>query len=287
MSDKKYTRSKPKKYLVFENGSVPNSDTRKFFTKRRKIEKHIVYSMVSPNDEHSTVTHKILDFTKALVIAPTVYVPSTIIRMAHDIDHSCRRKGMDFFKLEEIFIIDTLHNLARGVQWAGRDAIAGIAGILSRVTTYVLDENGDPYLLTQDEFFKMMRGYLYDDSNRRYEDRYYMDKLETINNPLIQIASPDKTILYIHIPYGEVIAGINAKNHWDLLMQSKLPMPEENKQYGAGWIDVYHGNKRLVFRSFTEKENASFRGLSSLDDTVSELDLYFQVYYPGYEVMFS
>ncbi len=292
MADRKYTRSKPKKYLVLENEGVLNRDTKKFFTHQRKIEKHLKYIIMGigggRNENHAAVASQIkFGFTDALVIVPTLYLSSSITRIAHDIAHSLRRKddGDERYRFKEVYIIDTIQNLRRGMMYAGRDAIASMAGIINHVTSYILDENDQPRLFTDKEFFAMVRQSLYGDNDVRYEARYYLNKIEDADNPFIKIAKPDLQILFVDLPSGQLLASYDAANHYDLL--TKHETPKEGKKYSAGYVDIYHGSKRLIFRGFEKENHELFIPPWRIYDIAVKMDEQIQIHYQDYQIRYA
>ena len=105
--------------------------------------------------------------------------------------------------------------------------------------------------------------------------------LETTDaNPYIKISAPDKSIPFIVLPDGGVIVDNTANNPKIILKNFKLSIAAD-KLYGAGIIDVYHGNKTLLFRHI---ESSIFEKQWRVDDIASALQLELNVYYPGYNI---
>jgi hypothetical protein len=102
---------------------------------------------------------------------------------------------------------------------------------------------------------------------------------KTEANPFIKISMPDKSIPFIVLSDGGVIADITAKNPNSLLKNIRLPIHADNP--GAGFIDVYHGNKTLLFRPV---ESSIFEKKWRVDDIASALQLELNLYYPGYRI---
>src|ERR1700761_331940 len=67
--------------------------------------------------------------------------------------------------------------------------------------------------------------------------------LETAEaNPYIKISSPDKTIHFVVLPDGGVIADNTAQNPKTILKNFDLAIAA-GRGYGAGFMEIYHGNK--------------------------------------------
>ena len=110
---------------------------------------------------------------------------------------------------------------------------------------------------------------------------YDQEKLEKADdNPLIQICSYDKSIPFIVVPDGGVIADITANNPNTILKNLQLSINLE-KQIGAGVIEVYHGNKTLLFRPVLSR---IFEKRWRIDDVASALQSELNLYYPGYQI---
>jgi len=99
-------------------------------------------------------------------------------------------------------------------------------------------------------------------------------------NPYIKISAPDKSIPFIVLPDGGVIVDNTANNPKTILKNFKLAASSD-KLYGAGFIDVCHGNKTLLFRHI---ESSIFEKQWRVDDIASALQLELNVYYPGYNI---
>jgi hypothetical protein len=99
-------------------------------------------------------------------------------------------------------------------------------------------------------------------------------------NPFIKIAGPDKSIPFIVLSDGGVVADITAHNPKPMAEHLQSAIPSE-KLYdgGAGFMDVYHGNKTIVFRHI---ESSLFDKPWLVDDVASALQLELNLYYPGY-----
>jgi len=99
-------------------------------------------------------------------------------------------------------------------------------------------------------------------------------------NPFVKISSPDSSIPFIVTPDGGVIADNTANNPKTVLKNFQLASSAE-KTYGAGFIDIYHGNKILNFRHV---ESLIFAKKWRVDDIASALQVELNLYYPGYRV---
>lgn len=107
-----------------------------------------------------------------------------------------------------------------------------------------------------------------------------LEKLENADaNPFVKISVPDKSIPFIVLSDGGVVADITAKNPNSLLKNIRLPIQADNP--GAGFIDVYHGNKTLVFHQI---ESSIFKRKWRIDDVASALQSELNLYYPGYQI---
>ena len=107
-----------------------------------------------------------------------------------------------------------------------------------------------------------------------------LEKLEKADtNPFVKISVPDKSIPFIVLSDGGVIADITAKNPNSLLKNIRVPIHAENP--GAGFIEVYHGNKTLVFHHI---ESSIFKKKWLVDDVASALQHELNLYYPGYKI---
>ena len=98
-------------------------------------------------------------------------------------------------------------------------------------------------------------------------------------NPFVKISVPDKSSPFIVLSDGGLVADITAKNPNSLLKNIRLPIHADNP--GAGFIDVYHGNKTLLFRRI---ESSVFTKKWRIDDIASALQSELNLYYPGYQI---
>jgi hypothetical protein len=107
------------------------------------------------------------------------------------------------------------------------------------------------------------------------------EKLAAANaNPFIKIGTPDKSIPFITLMNGGVIADITANNPNTIAKNIRVLIPgEELVGGGAGFIDVHHGNRTLVFRRV---ESRLFSKQWLIDDVASALQNELALYYPGY-----
>jgi len=105
-------------------------------------------------------------------------------------------------------------------------------------------------------------------------------KLEKADaNPFVKISAPDKSIPFIVFSDGGVVVDITASNPNTILKNIHLPIHSD--RHGAGFIDVFHGNKTLVFRPV---ESGIFEMKWRIDDIASALQLELNLYYPGYHI---
>jgi hypothetical protein len=100
------------------------------------------------------------------------------------------------------------------------------------------------------------------------------------NNPLVQLCTYDKSISFIVLSDGCVIADITANNPNTILKNLQVSI-NLDKQIGAGVIEVHHGNKTLLFRPVISR---IFEKKWSTDDIVSALQCELNLYYPGYQI---
>jgi len=108
-------------------------------------------------------------------------------------------------------------------------------------------------------------------------------KLEKADaNPFVKISLPDKRIPFIVLSDGGVVADITAHNPKTMAENLESVIPS-SKLYGggAGVIDVYHGNKTLVFRHVG---SSLFTKRWLVDDVASALELELNLYYPDYQI---
>jgi hypothetical protein len=98
-------------------------------------------------------------------------------------------------------------------------------------------------------------------------------------NPFIKISVPDKNIPFIVLEDGGVIADITVNNPLTILKNIHLPVHSD--KHGAGFIDVFHGNKTLVFRPV---ESSIFEMKWRVDDIASALQVELNLYYPEYKI---
>jgi hypothetical protein len=105
-------------------------------------------------------------------------------------------------------------------------------------------------------------------------------KLEKADaNPFVKISVADKSIPFVVLSDGGVVADITASNPKTILKNIPLPIPSD--RHGAGFIDVFHGNKTLVFRPI---ESGIFEMKWRIDDIASALQFELNLYYPGYQI---
>jgi hypothetical protein len=108
-----------------------------------------------------------------------------------------------------------------------------------------------------------------------------VEKLEKADdNPLIQIYTYDKTIPFIVLSDGWVIADITANNPNTILKNLQVSI-NLDQRIGAGVIEVHHGNKTLLFRPVISR---IFEKKWRTDDIVSALQYELNLYYPGYQI---
>ncbi|WP_295655322.1 hypothetical protein [uncultured Mucilaginibacter sp.] len=100
-------------------------------------------------------------------------------------------------------------------------------------------------------------------------------------NPRIRMGFVDKRIPFIVLADGGVIADTNANNPKTIADNFKESIAAENLYYGAGFIDVHHGNRTLVFRHMA---SALFSRKWHVIDVAGELQAELDLYYPGYRV---
>jgi hypothetical protein len=98
-------------------------------------------------------------------------------------------------------------------------------------------------------------------------------------NPFVKISTPDKRIPFIVLPDGGVIADITAANAKAIVENFEADIPADKLQGGAGFIEVFHGNKLLVFHHI---HSAFFAKDWLVDDVASALQSELNLYYPGY-----
>lgn len=106
-----------------------------------------------------------------------------------------------------------------------------------------------------------------------------LDKADT--NRFVRISIPDKVIPFIVTTDGGVIADITANNPKTIVENLKSIIPAATLHGGAGFIEVFHGNKLLVLRHV---ESSVFKKKWLADDIASALQFEFDVYYPGYQI---
>jgi hypothetical protein len=115
----------------------------------------------------------------------------------------------------------------------------------------------------------------------QFLSEHTLEQLEKADgNPFIKISTPDKRIAFIVLPDGGVIADITANNPKTILKNLQLSIITD-KQTGAGFIDVHHGNKTLVFHHV---ESNMFEMKWRVDDIASALQLELSLYYPDYQI---
>jgi hypothetical protein len=115
----------------------------------------------------------------------------------------------------------------------------------------------------------------------QFLNEYELEKLKKADdNPFVRISLPDKSIPFVVLPDGGVVADITANNPKTILKDIQINIPA-GRQPGAGFIDIYHGNKTLLFRHI---ESAIFGKKWRVDDIASALQIELNLYYPGYLV---
>jgi hypothetical protein len=131
-----------------------------------------------------------------------------------------------------------------------------------KLTGYPILENGEPIqFLTPDEKEKLSRA----DAN-----------------PFVRISTIDKVIPFIILANGGIVADISANNPKSIAKNLEGIIPASQLSGGgAGFIDVYHGNKTLVLRHV---ESSIFTKPWLVDDIVSALQDELNIYYPGYRI---
>jgi hypothetical protein len=100
-------------------------------------------------------------------------------------------------------------------------------------------------------------------------------------NPFVKISTPDKRIPFIVLSNGGVVADITAMNPKAIVESLEVDIPADKLQGGAGFIEVFHGNKLLVFHHI---ESAFFAKKWLVDDVASALQSELNLYYPGYTI---
>jgi hypothetical protein len=100
-------------------------------------------------------------------------------------------------------------------------------------------------------------------------------------NPFIRISTPDKSIPFIILSDGGVVADIRANNPKTIAGNMLSKFPTDNLQLGAGFIDVHFGNKTLVFRHV---ESGIFGKKWLVDDVASALQTELNLYYPDFKI---
>ena len=100
-------------------------------------------------------------------------------------------------------------------------------------------------------------------------------------NPFVKINTPDKRIPFIVLSDGGVIADITAINPKTIAENLWADIPADKLHGGAGFIEVFHGNKLLVFHHV---ESALFAKKWLVDDVASALQSELNLYYPGYKI---
>jgi hypothetical protein len=117
--------------------------------------------------------------------------------------------------------------------------------------------------------------------NIQFLSDYDHEKLDRADdNPLIQMSSFDKSIPFIVVPDGGVIADITANNPNTILKNLQMSINLDH-QIGAGVIEVHHGNKTLLFRQVLSR---IFEKRWRVDDIASALQTELNLYYPGYQI---
>ena len=110
-----------------------------------------------------------------------------------------------------------------------------------------------------------------------------LEKLEKADaNPFIKFNMPDKSIPFVVLSDGGVAVDVTANNPLTVLKNNVKNISATNP--GAGFIDVFHGNKTLLFRHII---SSVFRKKWDVDEIVSALQFELNLYYPGYRIRSS
>jgi hypothetical protein len=274
-----------KKYLVLERDPDINTQTKKFFETLRLSEEEFEYELYSPKEEHSSVVHTILDQKPhTIVIAPTLYLSSDVTKLAHDILSAYYKNkehgGQEIIK--EIIIVDTLESFTHNIIWAGSNAMASVGGVMDRIPTCFIDEQYTRVHVTSTELFKILRPFLYGDTNAQFSSEYALAQIEKRGgNRLISFTKPDKSIPFVIIDHQIVMAD-RYTDPADLLIQFR----NSNKniptgKFPGGFMDVFHGNRTLVFRHDNADTVLKNWDIDSLTDS---LNLELSIFFPDYQI---
>ena len=109
----------------------------------------------------------------------------------------------------------------------------------------------------------------------------HLEDLEAADaNPYVKMCEPDKNIPFIVLADGGVVADITANNPKTILKNMEIS-DKSGKLLGAGSIDVFHGNKTLLFHHI---ESAIFEKKWLVDNIASALQHELNLYYPEYRI---
>jgi hypothetical protein len=123
---------------------------------------------------------------------------------------------------------------------------------------------------------------LENDTEIQFLSNQTLEKLnEAEANPMVKFSAADKSIPFIVLSDGSVVVDITANNPFTIL--KKISQPGSSVNPGAGYIDVYHGNKTLEFRHI---KSVIFVKKWLVDDIVSALQFELNLYYPGYQIRY-
>jgi hypothetical protein len=99
-------------------------------------------------------------------------------------------------------------------------------------------------------------------------------------NPFIKMNVADISMPFIVMADGGIIVDNTANNPKNILKNFQLTV-SATSFYGAGFIDIYYGNKTIALRHV---ESTIFKKKWRIDDVVSALQLELNIYYPGYHI---
>ena len=100
-------------------------------------------------------------------------------------------------------------------------------------------------------------------------------------NIAVRFSGPDKSIPFIILANGVVVVDNTANNPKTILYHTTIAIPDEPP--GAGYIDIHHGNRTLLFRRI---ESAIFGKRWHINEVVSAIQFELNLYYPGYQIRF-
>jgi hypothetical protein len=95
-----------------------------------------------------------------------------------------------------------------------------------------------------------------------------LEKLEKADaNPLIKFNMPDKSIPFVVLSDGGVAVDVTANNPLTVLKNNVRNISATNP--GAGFIDVFHGNKTLLFCHITSGIFGKKRHIDEIDSAIT------------------